>query len=442
MSNNGGWDPFQDDWGTSGDGEKDGSKSDFNFEWNPENDFSQTEHTRSTLVKVMKRQPSWVKITSLVGAGLLLVFIFVQAGGFTRLQMMGLFRQSISPTAACLNSGQVLVDLGIGVINASAMNRALERADRLRSQRSGDAAVDEAMWSVSEAVYRSNDALKVIRAGFSFDDLMIGDLAERFDGPEITEASAALTRATALLTAACGDSVEMQSAEGTEQIAPMKETQPEQSAEDVGDPTASLASLFAAPSDLPELIRLTQSATVEVACLPNVERDDYVAASGFLLDAAIFTGASSADVVIVTSHHIIADCLNTGKIFVSHGQQAIEASIVGTDETNDLTLLRARGLSAGLMIPATEIEVGQWVMASGFPQDVGQAVTFGQVTGRDPSDGWITADALIGPGNSGGPLVNSRGEAIGVVGAYFRQVTGISASVPIDRLCVRLLVCR
>jgi S1-C subfamily serine protease len=441
VSNTGGWDPYQDDWG-SPDGDQDGeSKSDFNFDWSPGNDFSRSPGKSSSALELIRRQPSWAKISSLVGAGLIVLFIFIQAGGFTRLQMMGLFRQSISPVAACLNSGQVLGELGIGVINASAMNRALERADKLRSQSSGDPAVDEAMWSVAETVYRSNDALKVIRSGFSFDDLMIGDLAERFGGPQVTEASDALARSTSLLAAACDSSF-------TEQTlgAPVEPSFPEDSmnVDTLEEPAvvdASATSLFSAPPDLQELIRRTQNATLEVACVPNGNLDESISASGFMSDVSVLTKSKSADVVIITNHHVIDDCMDSGDVFVAQGDRIMEAAIVGVDPTNDLAVLRASGIDGGLITPAAGFEVGQWVMVSGFPQDVGQAVTFGQVTGKDPEDGWITADALVGPGNSGGPLINSRGEAIGVAGAYFTQVPGISASVPIDRLCVRLIDC-
>jgi S1-C subfamily serine protease len=440
MSNTGGWDPFQDDWGSSDGEQKDGSASDFRFDWDPDGDFSQSQSSKSSLITLIKRQPSWAKIASLIAAGLIVLFVFVQAGGFTRLQMMGLFRQSVSPTAACLNSGQVLVDLGIGVINAAAMNRALERADKLRSQRSGEPAIDEAMWSVAEAVYRSNDALRVVRSGFSFDDLMLGDLADRFSGPEVTAASEAVTRATSLLAEACDLSNDGDSQSAAEPVELFDETVTE-SPSPTSTPDSEI-SLFAAPPDLQELIRRTQAATFEVLCAPGTSANPFSIASGFLSDVSPLTGTSSVDAIIITNHHVIAECPGSAQLFVAQGDSVFEASLVGSDEINDLAILRAAGLSGGLITPAQGFEVGQWVMASGFPADVGQAVTFGQVTGKDPEDGWITADALIGPGNSGGPLVNSRGEVIGVVGAFFRQVTGISASVPIDRLCVRLIVCR
>ena len=200
--------------------------------------------------------------------------------------------------------------------------------------------------------------------------------------------------------------------------------------------------IFEPPSDLQDFIRRTQNATLEISCLPKSSLDESTGGSGFLSDLSILTGSRSAEVVIITNHHVVKDCLGGGEILVSQGDRTAKARILDSDAKNDLAILEASGIAGGAITPSTDIQVGQWVMVSGFPQDIGQAVTFGQVTGRDPADGWITSDALVGPGNSGGPLVNSRGEVIGVVGAFFVQVRGISASVPMDRLCDSLIKCR
>lgn len=441
MAKNGGWDPFQDDWGSSDDWGNEAPKSDFDFKWDPDNDFSQPQERKPSPLAWVGQQPLWVKITAGAGAFVLLAFIFMQAGGVSRLQMMGLFRESVSPTAACLNSGQVVVDLGLGVINNAAMNRALERADRLRTQRSGDPAVDEAMWSVADAVYKASDAVKSVTQSFSFADLMAGDLVDRFQSPEVVAAGEALTNATELWTAACEQSAD----ETLQGLTPPQDATEPSPTIDTPAPTTAVdggGDIFAAPLDLEDLIRRTQNATVEISCYPNPNSNENEGGSGFLSDVSILTGSISADVYIVTNHHVIENCINGGEIIVTQGENILDAELLGSDVTNDLAVMRASGIGGGAITPSTEIEVGQWVMASGFPQDVGQTVTFGQVTGRDPQFGWITSDALAGPGNSGGPLVNSRGEVIGVVGAVFTQVEGISASVPIERLCLDLIDCR
>lgn len=321
------------------------------------------------------------------------------------------------------------------------MNKALERADRLRSQRSGDPAVDEAMWSVADSVYKANDAAESVTFRFSFGDLMAGDILDRLQNPEVIAAAESLNNATTLWAGACeqlgGSSLDVLTSpqETPNPILPTESAPPA--------PTlATTTDIFAAPPDLQGFIRQTQNATLEVFCLPNPNSSEGDAGSGFLSDVSILTGDESANVVIVTNHHVIEQCVDEGEIQVTLGERTARAVLLGSDVRNDLAILRASDIAGGAITPSRVIEVGQWVMASGFPQDVGQAVTFGQVTGRDPQDGWITSDALVGPGNSGGPLVNSNGEVVGVVGAVFIRVEGISASVPIERLCENLIVCK
>lgn len=443
MSNNGGWDPFQDQPGSSDDWGNESSKADFNFDLDPDNGFLQGPGRKNSSLIWIRGQRLWIKVAAGTGALALIAFIFVQAGGVTRLQMMGIFRQSVSPTAACLNSGQVVVELSLGVINNAAMNKSLERADRLRAQRSGDVAVDEAMWSVADAVYKANSAVKSLASGFSFGDLMAGDFVDRFQNPEVMAAGEALGKATALWTGACEQLAEAPLNALSDPQESVAEAQPAEPPALSQAPTLDESlNIFSVPPDLQDLIRRTQNATLEVSCFPNPNSSEAEGGSGFLGDVSILTGALSAEVFIITNHHVIEKCVVGGEILVVQGEQIATAELLGSDARNDLAILKAPGIDGGVITPSNVIEVGQWVMASGFPQDVGQAVTFGQVTGRDPQDGWITSDALVGPGNSGGPLVNSQGEAIGVVGAVFTQVRGISASVPIDRLCENLITCR
>jgi hypothetical protein len=203
MGNSGDWDPFQDDWGSDEDWTGKESKSDFDFTWDTHDDFSQTKLAKPSLLRRLQAMPVWARGLAAAAVSLAAIFVFVQAGGITKLQTMGVFREQVSPAAACLNSGQVMVELGLGLVNAAVMNKALENADRLKAQRSGNADVDEAMWSVAEATYLANRASKSLGSGISFGDLMAGDVLDRLQGPEITDATEALVGATSRWTEAC-----------------------------------------------------------------------------------------------------------------------------------------------------------------------------------------------------------------------------------------------
>src|SRR5690606_11927943 len=103
-----------------------------------------------------------------------------------------------------------------------------------------------------------------------------------------------------------------------------------------------------------------------------------------------------------------------------------EATVVGTDPTTDIALLKVKGKKDLPFLPlgdSESLEVGEWVMAVGNPFGLGHTVTVGIISakGRDlveqlgmPYTNFLQTDAAINPGNSGGPLVNIYGEVIGI----------------------------
>jgi serine protease Do len=155
------------------------------------------------------------------------------------------------------------------------------------------------------------------------------------------------------------------------------------------------------------------------------------AGSGFVIDAGGF---------ILTNHHVIAiaDRINVtladGRVF--------RAEVVGTDPAIDVALLRIHGATKLQAVPlgnSDELRVGEWVCAIGNPLGYVHSVTVGVVSfiGRklfDPSlDDYIQTDAAINLGNSGGPLINARGEVIGINSAISSRASNIGFAVPINQ---------
>lgn len=152
--------------------------------------------------------------------------------------------------------------------------------------------------------------------------------------------------------------------------------------------------------------------------------------SGVIMDKAGY---------VVTNCHVI-DQANQVTIKLSDGRN-LPASLVGADPVTDLAVLKidAAGLMAASWGDSDDLEVGDQVLAVGSPFGLDQTVTAGIVSAKDRRGEvenrrfteFLQTDAAVNPGNSGGPLVNMRGEVVGIntaiVGETYR---GISFAIP------------
>ena len=155
------------------------------------------------------------------------------------------------------------------------------------------------------------------------------------------------------------------------------------------------------------------------------------AGSGFIIDREGF---------ILTNHHVIE---NAERITVTLADgRTFRGEVVGTDPAIDVALLRiagAKDLPEAPLGNSDELRVGEWVCAIGNPLGYVHSVTVGVVSfiGRklfDASlDDYIQTDAAINFGNSGGPLINTRGEVIGINSAVSSRASSIGFAVPINQ---------
>lgn len=143
---------------------------------------------------------------------------------------------------------------------------------------------------------------------------------------------------------------------------------------------------------------------------------------------------------VMTNAHVLEDA---SSFFVElHDRRQYEAELIGIDAISDLAVLK---IDAPNLIPATfgssdDVEVGSIVWAIGSPYGFQQTVTSGIVSGKDrkgdpgeryQKQSFIQTDAAVNPGNSGGPLVDSRGHVIGINTSIFgKTFQGISFAVP------------
>ena len=145
---------------------------------------------------------------------------------------------------------------------------------------------------------------------------------------------------------------------------------------------------------------------------------------------------------IITNYHVVAQA---DQIIVAlQDGRAAAAQLVGKDQRTDIAILRVEGTNLPVipLNPDYKAKVGDVVLAIGNPYNLGQTTTFGIIsaTGRssisaDGRQAFIQTDAAINEGNSGGALVNTRGELVGINTASFQQATeletyGISFAIP------------
>jgi len=134
----------------------------------------------------------------------------------------------------------------------------------------------------------------------------------------------------------------------------------------------------------------------------------------------------STDGYIVTNNHVVdgADEL----LVTLNDNKEYSARIIGADATTDLALIKidAKQLPAIVIANSDQVKVGEWVLAVGNPLGLNNTVTAGIVSAKARTMGqgvssMIQTDAAINQGNSGGALVNTRGELIGINAMIYSQ---------------------
>ncbi len=153
--------------------------------------------------------------------------------------------------------------------------------------------------------------------------------------------------------------------------------------------------------------------------------------TGFLIDA---------EGHVLTNHHVIEGAERL-TVKLADGR-TLRADVVGSDPDTDIALIKVEGAGPfphAVLGDSSRLRVGEWVCAIGNPLAYEHTVTVGVVSfiGRklfDPTlDNYIQTDAAISFGNSGGPLINSRGQVIGINSAISRQASNIGFAVPINQ---------
>ncbi len=159
--------------------------------------------------------------------------------------------------------------------------------------------------------------------------------------------------------------------------------------------------------------------------------------------AQVGTGSGviiSKDGYIITNNHVIKGA--TDIEITLNNKQKYKAELIGTDSKSDIALLKIDATDLPFLTfgNSDSIKVGEWVLAVGNPYNLTSTVTAGIVSakardleGNLKQDSFIQTDAAVNPGNSGGALVNTRGELVGINTAISSKTgafVGYSFAVP------------
>jgi Do/DeqQ family serine protease len=179
---------------------------------------------------------------------------------------------------------------------------------------------------------------------------------------------------------------------------------------------------------------------------PNVVPEQRASGSGVLI---------SEDGYIVTNNHVISDGGNgvASELTVTlHNKKTYKAKLIGRDPNSDLAVLKIEGNKFPFLVygNTANLQLGQWVMAVGYPLTLETTVTAGIISatgrtininrrqtavGESPVESFIQTDAAVNQGNSGGALVNTNGELIGINSAILAPngtYAGYSFAIPVN----------
>jgi hypothetical protein len=168
-----------------------------------------------------------------------------------------------------------------------------------------------------------------------------------------------------------------------------------------------------------------------VVLIQGVTEGGSMLGSGFIV---------SADGKIATNLHVIRE-LSSGGVQLASGDKFDSFSILAFDERKDLAIIKV----AGFDLPpinlgnSNSIQVGEPTLVIGSPRGLQGSVTTGVISSirDDPFGGgfeMIQTDAAVNPGNSGGPLVNQKGEVVGMICSKMRGTENLNFAIPINYL--------
>ncbi len=215
-----------------------------------------------------------------------------------------------------------------------------------------------------------------------------------------------------------------------------------------GHPGSGMDFTYAAEKSVQAVVFVKVVKRSERPQAPSTLLEYFFGFGGSLPREQVGTGSGvivSEDGFIVTNNHVIA---GASEIQVTVGDnKTFPAVIVGADPVTDIALLKidANGLPTIPYGDSDRLRLGEWVLAIGSPYGLTSTITAGIVSAKGRSmpnytrefkiESFIQTDAAVNPGNSGGALVNTRGELVGINTMIYSETgsySGYSFAVPVN----------
>jgi serine protease Do len=192
--------------------------------------------------------------------------------------------------------------------------------------------------------------------------------------------------------------------------------------------------------DMQELLRRFFGGQLPPGAVPNGRGQRRGAPSDEPVNRGVGSGfILSADGYVMTNAHVVD---GADEVFVTlTDKREFKAKVLGADTSTDVAVLKIEGdkLPFLVMGNSDKIRAGEWVIAIGSPFNLENTVTAGIISAKARDTGeylpLIQSDVAVNPGNSGGPLINMRGEVIGInsqIATLSGGSNGISFAVPIN----------
>ncbi len=144
---------------------------------------------------------------------------------------------------------------------------------------------------------------------------------------------------------------------------------------------------------------------------------------------------------VITNAHVVSD--NKNVTVRTYGGNRYDAVVLHADEEQDIAVLWVKGADFPVLsVSAAQLKAGDDIVAIGAPKSMEYTLTKGVVSAKDRvvgKYGYIQTDAAVNEGNSGGPMLDSEGNVIGMITFKLNDSEGIGLAVPIDRIleCIR-----